>query len=111
MSLPKDEGYYKCACREGSKGRNCELSEHPTTIRPLNVTIGTTENVYETTATAITTSSVSTTEDNVELYSKKPTEENDIEGFSKKPIPLESNETSYNNGRQELFRLAYSDID
>lgn len=34
ISLIKEDGSYKCLCREGTKGRNCEISEHSTSTKP-----------------------------------------------------------------------------
>lgn len=36
ISLTKDEGSYRCLCREGSSGRNCEYSEIHT-VKPITV--------------------------------------------------------------------------
>lgn len=36
ISLTKDEGSYRCLCREGSSGRNCEYSEFHT-VKPITV--------------------------------------------------------------------------
>lgn len=60
MSLTKDDGNYRCLCREGTYGKNCEFSEYTTTHRT------TTENG--------TTLSVAVTEasENVTESSAKP---------------------------------------
>lgn len=38
ISLIKDEGSYRCLCREGTRGRNCEHSEISTTVKPAIIT-------------------------------------------------------------------------
>lgn len=42
VSLIKDDGNYRCLCREGSSGRNCEESEYLMTPVSLNATTTTT---------------------------------------------------------------------
>ncbi|CAG9762367.1 unnamed protein product [Ceutorhynchus assimilis] len=37
VSLTKDDGLYKCLCREGTYGKNCEMSEHSTTTANQSV--------------------------------------------------------------------------
>jgi hypothetical protein len=39
ISLIKEEGNYKCLCREGTSGRNCEHSEFSTTVKPSTSTV------------------------------------------------------------------------
>lgn len=36
VSITKDEGGYRCLCREGTSGRNCEFSEIHT-VKPITV--------------------------------------------------------------------------
>lgn len=38
VSLTKDDGNYKCLCREGTWGRNCEQSEFSTTVKTPTTT-------------------------------------------------------------------------
>lgn len=38
ISLIQEEGSYKCLCREGTYGKNCEHSEISTTIKPKTTT-------------------------------------------------------------------------
>lgn len=38
ISLIKEDGNYKCLCREGTYGRNCENSEFNITIKPSTET-------------------------------------------------------------------------
>lgn len=42
VSLTKDEGNYRCLCREGTYGKNCENSEFTTTTTTTQKTIITT---------------------------------------------------------------------
>ncbi|CAH0560918.1 unnamed protein product [Brassicogethes aeneus] len=65
ISMIKSEGSYRCLCREGTFGRNCELSELTTTLKPkpnqmtTNATISTV-NITSTTATSSTTTTTTT---------------------------------------------------
>lgn len=50
ISLTKDEGSYRCMCRDGTSGKNCEISEHSTTAKPHKeekTTVKNTENTTE----------------------------------------------------------------
>lgn len=38
ISLLKEDGNYKCLCREGSHGKNCEFAEFATTVKPMKNT-------------------------------------------------------------------------
>lgn len=57
VSLTKEDGLYRCMCREGTYGRNCEFSEYTTSRLPE---ITTTVKTTTTTATTTTLSVMST---------------------------------------------------
>lgn len=60
VSLTKEDGNYRCLCREGTYGKNCEYSEYTTTTTsktPVNVTVIVANTTVETTTTAIPTES------------------------------------------------------
>lgn len=88
MSLTKEDGSFRCLCREGTSGRNCEFSEiHTvkpfTTKAPVVIPIS---NV-----TDVTSTTVSTTE---EFVLNRTTTEPVKEDTTKKSEPVISeNET------------------
>lgn len=53
ISLLKEEGSFKCFCREGTSGKNCEFSEISTTVKTtttassVNVTVVAAEEPHE----------------------------------------------------------------
>lgn len=61
VSLTKEDGNYRCMCREGTYGRNCEFSQYTTTKKPE---ITTTEAALNASSIAETVTPEEATENN-----------------------------------------------
>lgn len=74
VSLTNEDGNYKCLCREGTMGKNCEKTEYTMSILPLNTTMAPsstiTEEITELFETSTSLAAVSTNESNVEVKPK-----------------------------------------
>lgn len=69
VSLTKEDGNFRCMCREGTYGRNCEFSEYTTTTSKAPI-----ENASTVIATNVTTVSEAIASTTTETGVKNPAE-------------------------------------
>lgn len=55
VSLTKEDGNFRCLCREGTYGRNCEFSEYTTTTTSKTTPVDNATTVTTTETSSITT--------------------------------------------------------